>query len=368
MREQNESEIPKRSKKRYIIVGALLLLLAVVPMTAYGMFSFYYYKMNIQPADPNYEIDLEALEQEDDDTDAELEDSPMENIQSYETYLDENAALREEAGELPYDSGNVYHLLLVGMDARHTNQNSRSDTMMILSINRNTKKIVMTSVMRDIYCTIPGVGHTRLNHAYAYGGAALLLETIEYNFGIHIDDYATINFYGFMDAIDAIGGVEIEVSADEIQTMNFYIKELNSLLGLEDTADQMSESDTGTCLLNGKQALAYSRVRNVGNGDFERTGRQRTVLMAVQEKARTLSLSELNDLMDLVLPCVTTNLTRGRVLSLLFHAGEYLDYELDSCRIPYDGSWQNLNVRGMAVLGIDFCANKEYWLEQVCGE
>lgn len=365
MREQHEAEI---LKKRYVIIGALLLLLAVVLITAYGMFSFYYHKMNIQPANPNYEIDLEALEQEDDDMNADLEDSPKESIRTYETYLDENAVLQEEAEELPYDSGNVYHLLLVGMDARHTNQNSRSDTMMILSINRNTKKIIMTSVMRDIYCTIPGVGHTRLNHAYAYGGAALLLETIEYNFGIHIDDYVTINFYGFMDAIDAIGGVKIEVSADEIRTMNFYIKELNSLLGLEDAADQMSESDAGTCLLNGKQALAYSRVRDVGSGDFERTGRQRTVLTAVQEKARMLSLPELNDLMDLVLPCVTTNLTQGKVLTLMLHASEYLDYEVNSGRIPFDGSWQNLKVRGMDVLEIDFHENKEYWLEQVYGE
>lgn len=343
--------ILKKLKKPYIAAGMILLLLMAVLAAAYGIFYSFYSKMNIQPAETEYSADLKPPDYEEDD-------SQGEEVQSHEEYLEEN----------DYDSENVYHILLIGMDARHAGENSRSDTMIIVSINREKKKIAMTSLMRDIYCTVPGVGNTRLNEAYAHGGAAALLDAVEYNFGIHIDDYVTINFYGFMEAVDAIGGVEAEVSAAEIDVMNFYIDELNSLLNLDETTDLLDESDAGTMLLNGKQALAYSRVRYVGNADFERTNRQRIVLSAMMEKAKSLSLPEMNDLMNVVLPCVTTNLTQGKVLSLLLHAGEYLDYEVDSGRIPFDGSWRNLKVRGMDVLGIDFRENKEYWLERVYGK
>lgn len=359
----------KRNKRR-LILGILLLMLAAIPAVTCCVFNAYYSKMHIQPVEKEYVIDPDLILAED-DADGSLEDSPEEEIRSYEEYLKENALLQslaEDAEELPYDSENVYNILLTGIDARNISENSRSDTMIILSINRETQKIVMTSVMRDIYCTVPGVGNTRLNHAYAYGGVSLLLDTVAYNFGIRIDDYVTVNFYGFMDAIDAVGGVEIEVSAEEIGVMNGYINGLNSLLGEDSGTDRLDESQAGTLLLNGKQALAYSRVRYVGNADFERTSRQRKVLTAVMEKAKSLSLTELNDLMNALLPCVTTSLTQGEVLSLLLHAGEYLNYEVDSGRIPRDGSWWSMNVRGMAVLGIDFSANKEYWLERVYGE
>lgn len=377
-----------KRKMRCVLPAVILLIAAAIPITAYGIFHSYYSKMAIRPVEENYTIRSDALNDAgdigdyssiltDDDLDASEPDSPAEEIRSYEDYLAENAAAQEEAlkqslsedaMELPYDSEDVYNILLIGTDARYTGENSRSDTMIIVSINRETKKVIMTSIMRDIYCTIPGVGNTRINHAHAYGGVSLLLDTIEYNFGIHIDDYVTINFYGFMDAVDAIGGIPMEVSEGEIKWMNFYIDELNTLLGEDADTDRLSGSDVGELLLNGKQALAYSRVRYVGNADFERTSRQRNVLTAMMEKAKSLSLLELNDLMNTVLPCVTTNLTQGEVLSLLLHAGEYLNYEVVSGRIPIDGSWQSLNVRGMAVLGIDFAANREYWREQVYGE
>lgn len=362
--------ILKKLKKPYIAAGMILLLLMAVLAAAYGVFYSFYSKMNIQPAKMEYSADLKP-------PDCEEDDSQGAEVQSYEEYLEENAYDSENVYPFGHPviqtpsewalRDNVYHILLIGTDARHVGENSRSDTMIIVSINREKKKIAMISLMRDIYCTVPGVGNTRLNEAYAHGGAAALLDAVEYNFGIHIDDYVTINFYGFMEAVDAIGGVEAEVSAAEIEVMNFYIDELNSLLNLDETTDLLDESDAGTMLLNGKQALAYSRVRYVGNADFERTNRQRIILSAMMEKAKSLSLSEMNDLMNVVLPCVTTNLTQGKVLSLLLHAGEYLDYEVDSGRIPFDGSWRNLKVRGMDVLGIDFRENKEYWLERVYG-
>ncbi len=345
-------------KRRRMTAAVILLLAAVIPAAGYGIFHSYYSKMNIRPLETSDVIRTDARNGADDAKGS--DDIPADD--------DADFAAGDFPEELPRHSEDVYNVLLIGTDGRHTGQDSRSDTMMIVSVNRKTQKIIMTSVMRDIYCTVPGVGNTRINHAHACGGAALLLDTIEYNFGIPIDDYVAVDFYGFMDAVDAVGGVPMGVSAGEIKWINFYVDELNTLLGEDADTDLLSGSDAGELVLNGKQALAYSRVRYVGNADFERTSRQREVLTAMMEKAKTLSLPELNSLMNTVLPCVTTNLTQGEVLSLLLHAGEYLGYEVDSGRIPVDGSWRSLNIRGMEVLGIDFDANREYWLERVYGE
>lgn len=383
----------KKRKKRWVVFGSILFFLIAIPAAVYGIFHSYYGKMNIQPIkegsagktggldavdrafagtdvcpgdgqNVGTDVCLDDGQSADQNTDA--EDLSEGEVRNYENYLRRN--IESRAKELPYDSENVYNILVIGTDTREPDQGGRSDAMMIVSINRETKKIIMTSVMRDIYCTIPGVGNTRINHAYTYGGASLLLETIEYNFGIHLEDYVMIDFFGFMDTVDAIGGVELSVSADEIRVMNGYIRELNSLLGLDKSVDLLDADGAGILHLNGKQALAYSRVRYVGNSDFERTNRQRVMMATIMKKAKKLSLSELNDLMNAVLPCVTTSLTQREVLSLLLHAGEYLDYELVSGRIPTDGTWNSMKVRGMSVLGIDFAENVEYWRELVYGE
>ncbi len=336
------------------MIALLLFILGAIPVTAYGIFYSYYSKMNIQTAESSGSANRAA------------EDFPEEETKSYEDYLKENLKAREE--ELPYDSKNVYNILLVGTDARNLQENSRSDSMILVSINRETKKIIMTSIMRDIYCTIPGVGNNRINAAYACGGAPLLLTTMEYNLGIHVDDYAVINFYGFMDAVNAVGGVEMEVTAAEIKEMNSWMENMNVLVREDRDADKLNESDAGTILLNGKQALIFSRIRYTGDSDFERTSRQRRVLTGLMKKAKSLSLPELNDLMNTVLPCITTNLTQGKVLSLLLHSKEYLGYQVISARIPADGSWNSINIRGMAVLKIDFSENMDYWYELVYGE
>ena len=147
-----------------------------------------------------------------------------------------------------------------------------------------------------------------------------------------------------------------------------YIAELNEHLGLPKNLDKIDVNKAGMMRLNGKQAVAYSRVRYVGNGDFGRTERQRKVLNEIFKTAKGMSVSELNQFANVALPCITTNLTKGEVLSMLMQTPEFLEYDMVSARMPIDGSFKYMTVRKMSVLGVDFAKNRKYWYKTVYGE
>ncbi|MDO4189823.1 MAG: LCP family protein, partial [Lachnospiraceae bacterium] len=262
-----------------------------------------------------------------------------------------------------------FNLLLIGVDSRSNNYSGRSDVMILVSINKETKRVVMTSILRDTFVSIPGNGTNRLNAAYAYGGEDLLVETIKANFGIDVDRCAIVNFYVVMDLVNAVGGVDIELSSDEIKVMNkYYIEGWNYIFDEPKGTDIIDESLAGTTVhLNGKQALAYARVRYVGT-DFARTARQREVIMLCLEKIKGMSLSELDTLAEELLPKIRTNLTESDCASLLLMALNISSYSFDNMTIPIEGSWSNVNIRGMSVLAIDFQKNTEAWFNLVQGE
>lgn len=295
---------------------------------------------------------------DEEEVDSSETDSHPDEIAQLDEEMKENIRAAEEA----LYSKDVFNVLLIGSDARKKNEASRSDSMILVSINKKTNKIHLTSIMRDIYVTIPGYKNNRINVAYAYGGADLLFKTLKQNFGIQVDKYIAVDFYSFMDIIDTLGGVDMEISNAEVRVMNDYIKHLNGLKNRSEETYLISEG--GNLHLNGTQALAYSRVRYVGNGDFERTNRQRKVLNEVFEKAKQSDFATLKNLADSILPQITTNLNEVELLSLVLKLPSWLKYDLESHRIPVDGSYQSMRVRGMAVLGVDFAKNKKY-LEEV---
>ena len=170
-----------------------------------------------------------------------------------------------------------------------------------------------------------------------------------------VDKYVAVDFYSFVDIVDSVGGVDIDVSDAEIPVLNNYVKELNRLNGREESTWFLTEG--GMQHLNGTQALGYARIRYVGNGDFERTERQRLVVSKVFEKVKTMNLLEINNLLNTLLPEVKTNMKEEEIMSLLWKAPTYLTYDLDSMRIPVDGSYQSMRVRGMAVLGVNLQKN-----------
>ena len=254
----------------------------------------------------------------------------------------------------------VFTFLLIGVDSRQDTYTGRSDSQMLISLNQKQKKLVICSILRDCYVSIPGHGHNRINAAYAEGGTNLLTETIKSNFGIPVNRVAVINYKDVVDFIDAIGGVDVNVSQAEIEYINLGAQSQNSLFGNSINKDNMSYSQAGDAHLNGNQALAYARIRKIGT-DFERTKRQRVVMEDAIDKVEAMTLSQQSALLKQFLPRVHTDLTTSEVIDLGSLVLRMKSYEVQSFSIPVDGSWRDMKVSGMDVLDVDFSANRTAW-------
>lgn len=254
----------------------------------------------------------------------------------------------------PETGENIINILLIGQDAREGETRARSDSMILCTINKSAKTLTMSSFMRDMYVQIPGYRDNRINVSYALGGMTLLEECIEKNFGIQVDGNVEVDFSGFQKIIDLLGGVEIELTKAEADYLN-----RRGNWDIEDNAGTWSLT-AGVNKLNGSQALAYSRVRNVGNGDFGRTNRQRTVLNALMEKAKTMSVTQLNNLLQEILPLLTTDLTDSEILS---YAAQLLpmlsELTVVTQQIPAEGAYKMTMIDGMSVLLPDLDANRK---------
>ncbi|MPM06273.1 Transcriptional regulator LytR [bioreactor metagenome] len=291
----------------------------------------------------------------------ETRDSPQIEISALEKRLKENM---ESAAQPPDYEDEVLNILLIGVDYENAVSKGRSDSMILLSVNRKYSKIVMTSFMRDIYLEIPGGEQAnRLNTANVLGGPALLMDTISQNFKISVQSYVLVDFLSFIDIIDTLGGITVSITEDELAVANGYIKGINWLLD-QPISSGMIEIP-GEQLLTGKQTLGYARIRYVGNGDFDRTARQRYVLNEVYQKVKKMNVVELYHLLNSILPEVTTNLSKAELFSLILSLPEFSGYTIDSWSVPADGTYTYLNIRGMSVLGIDFPANTQALYEKI---
>lgn len=261
----------------------------------------------------------------------------------------------------------VKNILLIGNDSRSEDESGRSDAMILVSISSKTNSIHMTSILRDIYVDIPGHDGNRLNAAYSFGGPELLMETLEKNFDIKVNRFMLVNFQAFANLVDAVNGVDIDVTNEEVQYINGFLVEYNQLEGRPEGTDYLDTSLSGNLHLNGPQALAFCRNRFIGT-DFARTERQRKVLTAIIKKAPMAMLTNGGELMDAFASNVTTNLTQMEISGLLLQAPGMLTSGLVQSSIPLDGTYSNANIRGMAVLEVDFEANKEYIQTEIYGK
>ncbi len=256
---------------------------------------------------------------------------------------------------------NVRNILLIGSD-KDTGGSSRSDSIMIASVNKATGRITLCSILRDTHLAIPGNRESKVNAAYSWGGANLLIQTIEQNFGIKIDDYATVNFEMFTELVDGLGGVDIEVTEDEAD----YINNRHSY-GKEEKPDTVESGEN--VHLDGYQTLWYSRIRKL-DSDFMRTERQRKVLSAIATKVKSqinpVGIFGLISTAGDVAPYIETTLSTTDFWSLMFSlsgclvkSGADTDKLIVSQQIPFDGTWWYSTQWDGSSISIDLEENKQ---------
>lgn len=235
----------------------------------------------------------------------------------------------------------VSNILLIGVDRRDDSWNGNSDTMILVSINDEKKQVSMISLMRDTGVDVPGCGTHKLNYAHAYGGPDLLMETIEHNYDVEVESYISVDFEGMIEIVDAVGGVELTLSDAEASCANNYVNSMCSAQGL--SPDSYLFPSGGTYVCNGMRAVSYARVRYVGNADYERTERQRTVVMKIIEKLKAMNASELLSFAMTAMSLTDFNIPVPELIELVGKAPELSGYEIVLDRIPYDGLYYSQN-------------------------
>ncbi len=321
----------KRKGKRALrVLVALVLVFAILTGGGAFLVNSYLSKMNYGDSKGEVNPELDKQEELVFDEQANADDDIRAN-------LDDNV--------LWYDD-RILNVLLVGVDYGDEEKVMfegaylpRSDSMILLSINTIDNVINMVSLSRAVYVAIPGHGNKRLNTAHAYGGSKLLVETIEQNYKIRIDKYVTVDISGFEQIVDILGGVSINMTAQEARMV-------------------LGKSSAGTYELDGDDAVAYARLRSI-DSDRKRTGRQRAVLNAIAAKLRGASVSTLLDLLDDVLPLVTTNFSKTELLSQATNAPKYLSMSIKEDIIPHKAT--SLTMRdGKEVLILNWAETNKY--------
>lgn len=244
----------------------------------------------------------------------------------------------------------VLNIMVFGADNHSESEYGRSDSMILVSLNSKTKELVMTSFLRDLWVEIPGYGEDRLNAAYSFGGPKLAIETIQQNFGVKIDRYAVVDFESFTNIIDILGGIDLELTDEEIDYINWQSWKNNQV----DTRYEIQDS-AGVVHLNGRQALWYSRDRDSAGSDFDRTSRQRIVMDTILSGMKSSNLPQILNILYQIGPMIETNLSKGEIVYLGQNALTYLNFETKQLGVPdlESGNFSNATIDGKMVLVID---------------
>lgn len=277
-------------------------------------------------------------------------------LEKVEIDKDDIGITEEVEEKLSQYSDSIINIALFGVDAVD-GEAGRSDSIMIATIDTVHKKLKLTSIMRDSYVAIDGHGNDKINHAYAFGGPQLAIKTLNENFDLNIEDFASVNFETLPKIIDKIGGIELDIDADELEYINGYIAHLNNING---TSEPAIES-TGLQHVSGTQALAFCRIRYTSGGDYKRTERHREVLTKIFEKIETLPATSYPSLLLEVLPMVNTSLTYNEILDLGTEVLKLGDSSMELERFPLDEYCEGQMINGVYYLTFD----KETTVEQL---
>lgn len=280
--------------------------------------------------------------------------SKMDQIQKPEISQDNivvNDKIEEETIETMQGYTNV---ALFGIDTRKAGQlgkGNRSDTIMIASINNDTKEVKLVSVFRDTYLNLTNGKYNKANGAYSAGGPEQAINMLNINLDLDIEYYVSVDFAALTETVDLLGGVMIDVGADEISHLNNYTDETSEVTGV--TTKKLTK--TGLQLLDGVQATSYCRIRYTNGDDFKRTERQREVIMEIVSKAKEIDISKINSIIDAVFPMVATNYTHEELFAL---APQMLGYDIvDTTGFPFDRTTGTISGKGSCVIPIDLAEN-----------
>lgn len=264
------------------------------------------------------------------------------------------------------EDANVLNILLFGQDAVGEGEGDygRSDTIILMSIDNNNQKLKLTSFQRDTYVAIPGYGDGKLNSAFSLGGVPLSIAMVEANFGVHVDKYACVDFDSFRKIIEVLGGVDMELTIEEIEYINAQI-DVNNQLSKTSFIEYDSSLETQVIHLDGYQALWYARDRGAENlggvpgytfsgDDWDRTERQRKLIETIMTSLKeTASLSDMVEIVNQVGPLVTTNLKKNDITFLVSNSMTYLSYDMVEKSMPTTGNWRyGMTDDGQSVISV----------------
>ena len=279
---------------------------------------------------------------------------------------DEAVKSTEEQGTMVEGITNI---LLVGTDGEYIEKWNRSDSMMVVTIDSKNKDIRISSIARDTYVDIPGYSTEKLTHAYAYEGIDLLKEVFKVNFNLNIDKYIAVNFVSFMDIMDELGGVEVNVEEKDIKEINKYIDACYGYYKNKDEKDKEYITKSGVQRLNGYQALAFSRIRYTDSA-FARDNRHREVAESVYKEFAQKGVETYKKCAEIILNNTKTNISPIEMMNLAYTVLKINDKDIDQFQFPLE-EYRNghiINKQKGWVLEWDKEPNLEAWHKFIFGE
>lgn len=275
--------------------------------------------------------------------------------------IDKNELQEEEEARME----GYTNIAVFGIDNRSTGDYSsgNSDTIMLVSINHDTREVKLVSVYRDTYLRIDRDGYYgKANAAYSYGGAAAGLSMLNTNFDLNLDQYVSVDWYAVVDAVNLLGGVTIDISNEERNMINKYAPEVEKVTGIQ--TERLTQS--GAVQLDGVQAMAYARIRKLAGNDYKRTQRQRILIEAMFEKAKNADLATLNAILDEIFPRVETNLQLKDLITLAMSAGKY--QIISTTGFPFEKTTVSLRYVGDCVVPVTLKTNVQALHSYLFGE
>ena len=371
-------EKPEKKKKHVgrtviIVIAAVIL---VILLAAFLIFRDMYGQLNTRHHNPVEPTAVPAAA-------ADATPAPDSSSEPASVLTDEEKAkleemelrssLAESAEEVMSDK-NVYNVLLIGSDGR-TEELERSDAMILVSINKTTKTIWLTSLMRDTQVEIANWGIGHLNWATRFGGVDMLINTIEStrNFAIDVDNWAMVDFLDFAEVAAMVGPITVSVTKEEAADINLLIREACQLndqyYGTSVPRCYFPTDQDGTYTISdGFQILGYCRERHIG-GDTGRSEKQRDALMQMWGNVKKMSLTDQYALAKEIMSIVSTDITMGQSATLLLQAPELLTYEIKMQQCPTPGAfWRGLDADGLSIYNADFRVNRNFLRATIYGE